>query len=91
MGEVHAQAAAVTFEGEGVGLALPGAVPGEDQPAGVPEVGAEGKVRAVRKLRIQAAGRLGSTSPSAHPRTFLGGRSRARHEPLRRPQPTPSR
>ena len=62
----------VTFDGEGVGLALPVAVPGEDQPVGVPEVGAEGDVRAVRKLCIQAAGRLGSTIPPTSIRRFSG-------------------
>ena len=34
-GEVNTEAVVVTFDGEGVGLALPVAVPGEDQPVGV--------------------------------------------------------
>ena len=71
-GEVNAEAVVVTFDGEGVGLALQVAVLGEDQTVGVPEVGAEGDVRAVRKLRIQAAGRFGSTIPQRPSADFLG-------------------
>ena len=71
-GEIDTEAIVVAFDGEGVGLALQMAVPGEDQPVGVPEVGAEGDVRAVRKLRIQAAGRLGSTIPQRPSADFLG-------------------
>ena len=67
-GQIDPEAVVVAFDGEGVRLALQVPVPGEDQAVGVPEVGAEGDVFAVRKLRIQAAGRFGSTTaqrPSA--------------------------
>ena len=48
----------MALDGEGVGLALAVALAGEDQAVGVPEVGAEGDVGGVWKLRIQAAGCL---------------------------------
>ena len=60
-GEIDSQAVVVAFDGEGVGLALKVAVAGEDQAVGMPEVGAEGDVGGVRKLRIQTPGALGST------------------------------
>ena len=60
-GEIDPQAVVVAFDGEGVGLALEVAVAGEDQAVGMPEVGAEGDVGGVRKLRIQTPGCLGST------------------------------
>ena len=82
-GEIDAKAIVVAFDGEGAGLALPMAVPGEDQPAGVPEVGAEGDVRAVRKL-IQAAGRLGSTIPQRPSADFLGSTSKSPPPPAGR-------
>lgn len=62
-GQVDAEAIVVAFDGEGVGFALQVAVLGKDQTVGMPEVGAEGDVDGVRKLRIQAAGRFGSTIP----------------------------
>ena len=83
-GEIDAKAIVVAFDGEGAGLALQMGVPGEDQPAGVPEVGAEGDVRAVRKLRIQAAGRLGSTIPQRPSADFLGSTSKSPPPPAGR-------
>ena len=62
-GEIDAETIVVAFDGEGMGFALPVAVLGKDQAVGVPEAGAEGDVRGVRKLRIQAAGRFSSTIP----------------------------
>jgi hypothetical protein len=60
-GLVNTDAVVVALDGEGVGLALKVAMLGEDQAVGVPEVGAEGDVPGVRKLRIQMAGCFGST------------------------------
>ena len=62
----------MTLDGEGVGLALQMPVLGEDQAVGVPEIRAEGDVPGVRKLRIQAAGRFGSTIPQRPSADFLG-------------------
>ena len=71
-GEIDTEAIVVAFDGEGVGLALQMAVAGEDQAIGMPEVGAEGDVPGVRKLRIQAAGRFGSTIAQRPSADFLG-------------------
>ena len=71
-GEVDTEAIVVAFDGEGVGLALQRAMPGEDQALGRPEVGAEGAVPGVRKLRIQIAGRFGSTIAQRPSADFLG-------------------
>ena len=71
-GEVDAEAVVVTLDGEGVGFALQVVVPGKDYAVGVPEVGAEGDMPGVRKLRIQAAGRFGSTIPQRPSADFLG-------------------
>ena len=71
-GEIDAEAIIVAFDSEGVGFALPMAELGKDQTVGVPEVGAEGDVAGVRKLRIQAAGRFGSTIPQRPAADFLG-------------------
>ena len=70
--EVSAEAVVVTLDGEGAGLALQVAVRSEDQAAGVPAVRAEGDVPGVRKLRIQAAGRFGSTIPQRPSADFPG-------------------
>ena len=70
-GEIDADAIVVAFDGEGVGLALQMMVALEDQAIGVPEVGAEADVFAVRKLRIQAAGRFGSTTAQRPSADFL--------------------
>ena len=71
-GQIDAEAIVVAFDGEGVGLALQMALLGENQAVGVPEIGAEGDVPGVRKLRIQAAGRFGSTIPQRPSADFLG-------------------
>ena len=71
-GQVDAEAIIVAFDGEGVGFALQMAVLGKNQTVGMPEVGAEGDVGGVRKLRIQAAGRFGSTIPQRPAADFLG-------------------
>ena len=71
-GEVDTEAVVVTFDGEGVSLALQMPLPGKDQAVGVPEVGAEADVFAMRKLRIQAAGRFGSTTAQRPSADFLG-------------------
>ena len=59
--ERDSQAVVVTLNGEGVRLALEMMVAGENYAVGVPEVGAEGEVGGVWKLRIQTPGALGST------------------------------
>ena len=71
-GEIDSEPVVVAFDGEGVRLALHMPVLGENQAVGVPEVRAEGDVGGVRKLRIQAAGRLGSTIPQRPSADFLG-------------------
>ena len=70
--EIDSQAVVVTLNGEGVRLALEMMVAGENHAIGVPEVGAKGDVAGVRKLRIQTAGRLGSTIPQRPSADFLG-------------------
>ena len=62
-GQIHPQAVVTTLYREGVRFALDMSVLGEDDPIGVPEVGGEGDVVCVRKLRIQALGRDGATIP----------------------------
>ena len=71
-GKIDSQPVVVTLDGEGVCLALQMPVLAENQAVGVPEVGAEGDVPGVRKLRIQAAGRLGSTIPQRPSADLLG-------------------
>ena len=83
-GEVNAQAVVVTFDGEGVRFTLQVPVLGEDQAIGVPEVGAEGDVFAVRKLRIQAAGRFGATIPQRPSADFLGSTIKSPPQPAGR-------
>ena len=70
--EIDSQAVVVTLNGEGVRLALEMMVAGENHAIGVPEGGAKGDVAGVRKLRIQTAGRLGSTIPQRPSADFLG-------------------
>ena len=74
----------MALDGEGVGLALAVALAGEDQAVGVPEVGAEGDVIGVRKLRSQAAGRFGSTIPQRPPADLFGGTINSPPEPAGR-------
>lgn len=62
----------MAFYGEGVRLALQVPALLEDNPVGVPEIGAERDVAAVRKLRIQTPGRLGSTIAQRPSADFLG-------------------
>ena len=83
-GEINAEAIIVTFNGEGVGLALQMARLGEDQAVGVPEIGAEGDVGGVRKLRIQASGRFGSTIAQRPSADFLGSTINSPPEPAGR-------
>ena len=83
-GEIDAEAIIVAFDGEGVGFALPMAVLGKDQTVGVPEVGAEGDVCGVRKRRIQAAGRFGSTIPQRPAADFLGSTIKSPPQPAGR-------
>ena len=83
-GEINAQAVVVTFDRKGVRLALQVPVLGEDQTVGVPEVGAEGDVVGVRKLRIQAAGRFGSTTAQRPSADFLGSTIKSPPEPAGR-------
>ena len=83
-GEVAADAVVQTFDGEGVGFALQMAVLGKDQAVGVPEVGAEGDVGGVRKRRIQAAGRFGSTIPQRPAADFLGSTIKSPPQPAGR-------
>jgi hypothetical protein len=83
-GEVNAEAVIVTLDGEGVGLALQMPVLGEDQAVGVPEIRAEGDVPGVRKLRIQAAGRFGSTIPQRPSADFLGNTIKSPPQPAGR-------
>ena len=71
-GERDSEPVVVALDGEGVRFALQMPVRGENQAVGVPEVRAEGAVPGVRKLRIQAAGRLGSTIPQCPSADFLG-------------------
>jgi hypothetical protein len=70
--QVAAQAIVVAFYGEGVGLALEVMVFFEDDPVGMPEVGAKDDMLSVRKLRIQTAGRFGSTIAQRPSADFLG-------------------
>ena len=83
-GEVNPEALVVAFDGEGMGLALQVAVPGKDQAVGVPEVGTEGDVFAVRKLRIQTAGRFGATIPQRPSADFLGNTIKSPPQPAGR-------
>ena len=83
-GEVNAEAIVVTLDGEGAGFALQVPMPGKDQAAGVPEVGAESDMGGVRKLRIQAAGRFGSTIPQRPSADFLGSTIKSPPEPAGR-------
>ena len=83
-GQINAQAIVVTFDREGVRLALQVAVLGEDQAVGMPEVGAEGDVAGVRKLRIQAAGRFGVTIPQRPAANFLGNTINSPPQPASR-------
>ena len=71
-GEIDPEAIVMAFDREGVGFALQMTVLGKDQAVGVPKVGAEGDVCGVRKLRIQAAGRFGSTIPQRPAADLLG-------------------
>ena len=83
-GEIDPEAIVVAFDREGMSLALQMPVLGEDQAVGVPEVGAEGDVAGVRKLRIQAAGRFGSTIPQRPAADFLGSTINSPPEPAGR-------
>ena len=83
-GEIDAEAIVVAFNREGMRLALQMTVLGEDQAVGVPEVGAEDDVTGVRKLRIQAAGRFGSTIPQRPAADFLGSTINSPPEPAGR-------
>ena len=71
-GKIDTEPVVVALDGEGVGFALQVPVLAENQTVGVPEVRAEGEVRGLRKLRIQAAGCLGSTIPQRPATDFLG-------------------
>ena len=71
-GQIAPDAVVQAFDGEGVRLALDMVLAAEDFGVGMPEVGAEGDVPSVRKLRIQAAGRFGSTIPQRPSADFLG-------------------
>jgi hypothetical protein len=82
--EVDAETVVVAFDGKGVGLALQMSVRGEDQAVGVPEVGAEGDVQGVRKLRIQTAGRVGSTIPQRPAADLFGSTINSPPEPAGR-------
>jgi len=80
-GQITADAVVPAFYGEGVGFALEMPVRGEDLTVGVPEVGAEGDVGGVRKLRIQAAGRFGATIPQRPAADLLGNTINSPPEP----------
>ena len=71
-GQVNPNAIVAAFYREGVCFALEMPVPTEDLPVGVPEVGAEGDVGGVRKLRIQTLGRWGTTTPQRPAADLLG-------------------
>ena len=83
-GEIDAEPIIVAFNREGMGFALQMPVLGEDQTVGMPKVGAEGDVAGVRKLRIQAAGRFGSTIPQRPAADFLGSTINSPPEPAGR-------
>ena len=79
--QINPEAIVVALDRESVGLALQVAVLRENQSVGVPEVGAEGDVRGVRKLRIQTAGCFGSTIPQRPAADFLGSTINSPPEP----------
>ena len=81
-GEINSDAVVVVFDDGSGGLALQMMAALEDQAAGVPEIGAEGDVFAVRKSRTQAAGRFGSTTAQRPSANFPGSTIKSPSQPL---------
>jgi hypothetical protein len=81
--QVAPQAVIVTFYGIGVRLALQVVLSGEDDAVGMPEVGAEGDLAGMRKLRIQTLGRFGATIAQCPAADFLGSTINSPPEPAR--------
>jgi hypothetical protein len=82
-GQITAQTVVVALYGKRVRLALEVSAVLEDDPVGVPEVGTVDDVFAMRKLRVQAPGRLGSTIAQRPSADFLGSTINSPPQPAR--------
>ena len=80
-GQIAADAVVQAFDREGVGFALDVAVLGKDFPVGVPEIGGEGEMSGVRKLRIQPLRARASTIPQRPAQDALGSTINSPPEP----------
>ena len=80
-GQIAANPVVQAFAREGVGFALDGAVWAEDFSVRVPEVGGEGDVGGVRKLRIQPLRGFGATIPQRPAKDAFGSTINSPPEP----------